>query len=159
VLFVGRFVPKKGFAEVAAAASDDYDIVFVGGDRPAGVDDPRLHFLGGMPAAEMPAVYGLADVMVVASVGECPLTVLESMSSGLPLVVRDDPALHTTWTSGPGVTFVDPADLGPVLSRLVADPVGLREAGRAAHEFVQARFSWSAHLGTLEGVYLEVLEA
>ena len=94
---------------MAAAASDDYDIVFVGGDRPAGVDDPRLHFLGGLPAAEMPSVYGLADVMVVASVGECPLTVLESMSSGLPLVVHDDPALHSPWTSGPGVRFVDMA--------------------------------------------------
>ena len=52
-LFVGRFVPKKGFAHVAAAASDDYGIVFAGGDRPAGVDDERLHFLGGRPAAEM----------------------------------------------------------------------------------------------------------
>ena len=102
-------MPKKGFAHVAAAASDDYGLVFVGGDRPAGLDDERLHFLGGRPAAEMPGIYRCADVMVVASVGECPLTVLEAMSSGLPVLANDDPALHSPWTSGPGVRFVDMA--------------------------------------------------
>ncbi len=112
-LFVGRFVPKKGFAAVAAAAGDDYGLVFVGGDRPPGMDDPRLHFLGGVPADEMPPIYRCADVMVVASVGECPLTVLEAMSSGLPVLVNEDPALHSPWTAGPGVRFVDMAGRRP----------------------------------------------
>ena len=104
--------------------SDDYGLVFVGGDRLPGLDDERLHFLGGRPAAEMPAIYRSADVMIVASVGECPLTVLEAMSSGLPVLVNDDPALHSPWTSGPGVQFVDMAagDLREALERLVADP-------------------------------------
>ena len=73
---------RRASPVVAAAAGDDYDLVFVGGDRPAGVDDPRLHFIGALPPAEMPAVYACADVMVVASVGECPLTVLEAMAAG-----------------------------------------------------------------------------
>ena len=108
-LFVGRFVPKKGFAEVAAATSDVYGLVFAGGDRPPGLPDERLHFLGAVSADDMPRVYRCADAMIVASVGECPLTVLEAMSSGLPVLANDDPALHSPWTSGPGVRFVDVA--------------------------------------------------
>jgi len=156
-LFVGRFVPKKGFAHVAAAASDRYDLVFVGGDRPPGVDDERLHFLGGRPAAEMPLIYRCADVMVVASVGECPLTVLEAMSSGLPLLANDDPALHSPWTSGPGVRFVDMArgDLRQALEELVADPSQMRRLGAEAREFVESSYSWDTHVDHLEQVYAE----
>jgi glycosyltransferase involved in cell wall biosynthesis len=155
VLFVGRFVPKKGFDLVAAAAGDDYDITFAGGDRPPGLDDPRLHFLGSVPAAEMPDVYAGADVMVIASVGECPLTVLEAMASGLPVLLREDPALHSPWTAGPGVRFVDMAagDLAEALRQTVADPVAMRRTGAEGHDFVQAEFSWDAHLDQLEGVY------
>ncbi|WP_051276569.1 glycosyltransferase family 4 protein [Marmoricola sp. URHB0036] len=157
-LFVGRFVPKKGFAQVAAAASDDYGTVFAGGDRPVGVDDERLHFLGGRPAAEMPAVYRCADAMVVASVGECPLTVLEAMSSGLPVLANDDPALHSPWTSGPGVRFVDisSGDLRPALEDLVADRASMRSAGAQARAFVEGAFSWDAHVDRLESLYDEL---
>ncbi|MET0838240.1 MAG: glycosyltransferase family 4 protein [Marmoricola sp.] len=156
VLFVGRFVPKKGFAHVAAAASDAYGIVFVGGDRPPGVDDPRLHFLGGRPASEVPPIYRCADVMVVASVGECPLTVLEAMSSGLPVVANDDPALHSPWTSGPGVAFVDvaaPGALRLALAKLVGDPALMSRMGEDARTFVETSFSWETHVDQLEAAY------
>lgn len=157
-LFVGRFVPKKGFDLVAAAADDEYDIAFAGGDRPVGVDDPRLRFLGAVPAAAMPEVYADADVMVVASVGECPLTVLEAMASGLPVLLREDPALHSPWTSGPGVRFVDMAsgELRGALRDLVADPEKMRRMGDEGAAFVRASYSWDAHLDRLEQIYLRV---
>ena len=154
-LFVGRFVPKKGFAHVAAAASDSYGLVFVGGDRPPGADDERLHFLGGRPPEEMPDIYRSADVMIVASVGECPLTVLEAMSSGLPVLANDDPALHSPWTSGPGVRFVDMAagDLRDALETLVADEPLRTQLGTEGHHFVETAFSWDAHVDQLESAY------
>jgi glycosyltransferase involved in cell wall biosynthesis len=160
VLFVGRFVPKKGFPLVAAAADPAYDLVFVGGHRPRGLDDRRMHFLGGLPSAVMPRVYACADVMVVASVGECPLTVLEAMSSGLPVVLNDDPALHSPWTAGPGVEFVDMAGGGlrERLVRLVGNPAVMRRMGEEAHAYVRWAFSWQAHLDQLEGVYREALQ-
>jgi glycosyltransferase involved in cell wall biosynthesis len=158
VLFVGRFVPKKGFAHVAAAASDRYDLVFVGGDRPPGINDERLHFLGGRPASEMPGIYRAADVMVVASVGECPLTVLEAMSSGLPVVANDDPALHSPWTVGPGVRFVDIAagGLPGALERLVASPAEVARTGQGGRAFVETAFSWESHVDHLEATYAAI---
>ncbi|KQW49044.1 hypothetical protein ASC77_10080 [Nocardioides sp. Root1257] len=160
VLFVGRFVPKKGFDLVAAAAGDDYDITFAGGSRPPGVDDPRLHFLGSVPATEMPEVYARADVMVVASIGECPLTVLEAMASGLPVLLRDDPALRSPWTAGPGVRFVDMAggELASAIRETIADPDALRRTGAAGRDFVLERFSWDVHVDRLESVYRTELE-
>lgn len=158
VLFVGRFVPKKGFDVVAAAAGDEYDLVFAGGERPAGFEDPRLHFLGAVPAARMPEVYRSADAMVIASVGECPLTVLEAMSSGLPVLLREDPALHSAWTAGPGVWFVDMegGELREALRALVADPEEMRRIGAAGRAHVVGAFSWQAHLDHLETTYRRV---
>ena len=46
--------PRRASTWSRPPRGDDYDIVFAGGDRPPGVDDPRLHFLGAVPAAEMP---------------------------------------------------------------------------------------------------------
>jgi glycosyltransferase involved in cell wall biosynthesis len=159
VLFAGRFVPKKGFPWVTAAASDSYRIAFAGGDRPPSAPDPRLTFLGTVPAERMPAVYRCADVFVAASVGECPLTVLEALSSGLPVVLHDDPALRSPWTSGPGAYFVDMStgDLGEQLDKLLADPESLRSAGSAARDFVARSFSWDAHVDRLETLYRRVL--
>lgn len=155
VLFVGRFVPKKGFGLVAAAADDAYEIAFAGGDRPPGLDDPRLTFLGAVPAAAMPEVYAGADVMVVASVGECPLTVVEAMASGLPVVLREDPALHSPWTSGPGVRFVEMpgSALRDVLRELAADPDLRARLGAGARDHVAASYSWDVHVQRLDEIY------
>jgi glycosyltransferase involved in cell wall biosynthesis len=157
-LFVGRFVPKKGFDVVAAAAGDEYEIAFAGGPRPPGVSDPRLRFLGAVPADEMPEVYASADVMIVASVGECPLTVLEAMASGLPVLLREDPALHSPWTAGPGVRFVDMAagDLAEALRKLVADPDEMRRLGAEGAAFARATYSWETHVDRLEQIYRSV---
>jgi glycosyltransferase involved in cell wall biosynthesis len=126
LLFVGRFVPKKGFAMVAAAASDGYRVV-----------------------------YRAVDAFVVASVGECPLTVLEAMSSSLPVLLNDDPALHSPWTAGPGVRFVDMAagDLRHAIQGLVSDRDAMVAIGARGHRHVQEAFSWEAHLDRLETIY------
>jgi glycosyltransferase involved in cell wall biosynthesis len=159
LLFVGRFVPKKGFPLVAAAAADDYRIVFAGGDRPDGLDDERLVFLGSLPPDELARIYRCVDAFVVASVGECPLTVLEAMSSALPVLVNDDPALHSPWTAGPGVRFVDMAGggLADAAAELLGDLALARRLGADAHGVVRREFSWDVHTDALEAIYRETL--
>jgi glycosyltransferase involved in cell wall biosynthesis len=83
------------------------------------------------------------------------------MSSALPLVANDDPALHSPWTRGPGVEFVDVArgELRATLERLVGDPEAARQLGAEARELVRSSFSWEAHLERLEATYRSVLHA
>jgi glycosyltransferase involved in cell wall biosynthesis len=161
VLFVGRFVPKKGYPLVAAAAGDDYRLVFVGGDRPHGLTDDRLIFLGALPADDLAEVYRCVDAFVVASVGECPLTVLEAMSSGLPVLANEDPALHSPWTAGTGVQFVDMSSgqLPAAIEGLLSDPARMRTMGAEARSHVQQAFSWDAHVDGLSEVYRKAVEA
>jgi glycosyltransferase involved in cell wall biosynthesis len=87
--------------------------------------------------------------------------VLEAMSSGLAVLANDEQALHSPWTSGPGVRFVDMAvgDLRPALEELVADPVGMHRLGEEGHEFVETAFSWEAHVDRLESVYEELRDS
>ena len=92
-VFVGRFVPKKGFDKALAATSDDYKIVFIGGDPPAeAADDPRAIFLGQLSRDDLAEVYRACDLFVLPSESEgFPLTAQEAMASGLPIVITDDP--------------------------------------------------------------------
>lgn len=161
VLFVGRFVPKKGFSVVVAAASDAYRLVLVGGDRPEGADDRRLSFLGARPAEAMPEIFRCVDAVVVASVGECPLTVLEALGSGVPVVANDDPALHTPWTDGPGVVFADmssAATLRAALEETVGRLPALRDVMGTERERVLSSYSWDVHLDELAHLYEELLD-
>lgn len=148
-LFVGRFVPKKGFEVVAAAADPRYRLVFAGGDRPDNRPDlADAVFLGQVPYEQMPAVYAAADVFVSASTGEGPMTVLEAMSSGTPVILRDDPGHRALGLSGPGAIFSDltAENLRETLLGLAASPDGTADAGRQAHKEVSERESWQGHV-------------
>lgn len=159
VLYVGRFVPKKGFDLVLGSVTEDHLTVFVGGDRPAGTRDARAHFAGSLSSAEVVPYYQVADLFVGASVGESPLTVLEALSCGLPAILHDDPGVRALGLVDADVRFADlrSGGLRKAVERLVHDPhalAGLAVAGRAAAE---RSVSWDAHVDRLGEVYAEVL--
>lgn len=161
VLFVGRFVPKKGFSDVLASAGPDHRLVFVGGIRPPGVSGDHL-FLGSLEPEEVAQLYRLADVFVDASVGECPMTVWEAMASGLPVLANDEPGHH-----GLGLEDVDGVELVDVrggrlpdaVRRLVCDPPERVRRGVLARREAESAHSWSAHLDQLGQLQAQALGA
>lgn len=157
VLFVGRFVPKKNFELVAAAVSDDYRLVFVGGDRPVHLPDPRLLFLGELDADQVAEVYRCCDLFIGASVGEAPLTVREAMSSGTPVLLAEGPSYRALGIDETTARYVDLAthDLRDAVADTLADPV-LDERARRARQRAVAEFSWTTHMDSLQDVYDEV---
>ena len=160
-LYVGRFVPKKGFDLVTAATSDHYRLVLVGGDRPAHLDSPRLTFLGQLDAQRLAAVYRACDVFVGASVGEQPLTVQEAMASGLPVVLNDTEAYRALDLDDRAALFLPMTTetLRQTLEGLRLRRQELRERATAGRDMVERAGSWQSHLETLVSVYSDVMGA
>jgi D-inositol-3-phosphate glycosyltransferase len=90
VLFVGRFVPKKGFDKVMAARDPDYQLVCAGG-QPDPFTSDDIVLIGTLPQAELADYYRAADIFVLPSEGEgFPLSIQEAMATGLPIITAYD---------------------------------------------------------------------
>ncbi|GGO71857.1 glycosyltransferase family 4 protein [Nocardioides deserti] len=154
VLFVGRFVPKKGFDVVAAAAGEGYRVVFVGGDRPAHVaESPDRIFLGALSSEDVAAIYRACDVFVCASVGEGPMTPMEALLSGCAVVVNKDPAMRALGL-GDGVLEIamTAESLRECLVTLVGRPGAVRELASRGRRVADEVPTWVQHLDELETV-------
>ena len=117
VLFVGRFVEKKGLAVLRALAQARGDLTFLlagsGPIRPECWGLANVHVLGVQAPEALARLYRAADVLLLPSVGEgYPLVIQEAMACGLPVVCgepanRADPGA-AAWLRGV------PIDLGDV---------------------------------------------
>jgi glycosyltransferase involved in cell wall biosynthesis len=154
VLGVGRLTEQKGFGDLveAACALPDAAIVLVG-DGPLrpdlerwaellGVAD-RVFFLG--HRANVRALLAAADVVAVPSREEgLPLSLLEAMAAGTPIVAADIPGIALAIGNGTSGLLVPPGDvpaLAAALRRLLDDP-GLGGALAAeARRIVGDRFA------------------
>jgi D-inositol-3-phosphate glycosyltransferase len=154
VLYVGRFVPKKGFDVVSAATGPGYRLVFAGGVRPARLPESADRvFLGALSPADVAAAYRACDVFVCASVGEGPMTPMEALLSGCAVLINDDPALHALGL-GEGVRTLPMSaeSLRASLTDLAADPAAVRDLAASGQEVARTLPTWRDHVEELEAV-------
>ncbi|MFL6116801.1 MAG: glycosyltransferase family 4 protein [Catenulispora sp.] len=156
VLFVGRFVPKKGFDLLLAAADPAYRLVFAGGpaEAPAAADS-ALH-LGPLPPADVAAAYRACDVFALPSTSEgFPLTVQEAMSSGLAVVTTDDSGYAAYDLDRDRVSLVDrdTETLRVRLREIAADSELRGQMGKYAREYAVEHFAWPDHASRLIEAY------
>lgn len=118
LLFVGRFVEKKGLSIIRAmaAARPDWHVVLAG----RGPIDPdnwglaNVQVLRDRAGSSLAALYRSAKALILPSVGEgFPLVVQEAMACGLPVICgeetsRGDPAAKA-WLCPVDVDLSDPA--------------------------------------------------
>jgi D-inositol-3-phosphate glycosyltransferase len=161
-LFVGRFVPKKGYDTVCACAGDGYVLVLVGGpppDRDAGRRD--VIFTGPVPHDEIADLFRACDVFVLPSESEgFPVTVQEAMACGLPVVTTDDPAYDVYRLDRELIALVPPTvpAVTSALQRLAADEPLRMRMGSYSLDVARTRFSWSEHIRTLDRLYGTALD-
>jgi glycosyltransferase involved in cell wall biosynthesis len=152
LLFVGRFVEKKGLAVLRELAQrlPEARWLFAGW----GPQDPvrwelaNVTVMHGRSGAQLAPLYQAADLLVLPSVGEgFPLVVQEAMACGTPALVGTETASGCPQAEG---LLLGEATGGPEtaerwmarLQSLLASPQTLQQMRGAAAQFSRENWSW-----------------
>lgn len=155
LLFVGRFVAKKGLPilELLARAMPEVDWVFAG---PGPLDPeiwglPQVRVLRERSGAAIAELYQAADLLVLPSIGEgLPLVIQEAAACALPVLctaetAAADPALPALLNQA-SVLPLDPVATAQRwrehITALLSDRTALAAQGEALARFARYRWSW-----------------
>jgi len=126
--------------------------------RALGVDG-RVTFTGRLDNERIAELYRDADVFINPSlVDNMPISVLEAMASGVPVVSTNVGGVPFIAEHGRTALLVPPRDaeaMARALLELLADPGAAQRLAGAARESVQ-QYSWRRVRGTLLGLYQEL---
>lgn len=175
VLFVGRIVPEKRpdlLVEAMAQVPEDIPVAIVGDSsfsdeyvdrlREMGLADRRIVFPGYVYGDDLGALYSNAAVFVQPSDLEgLPLTLLEAVSYGLPIVASDiaphhevldgcDCGAHRMFRAG------DASDLARALRGVLEDLELSRRAARLEVDTLLRPYRWQAAATELAALYRKV---
>jgi glycosyltransferase involved in cell wall biosynthesis len=167
VVTVGRLAaPKDPLTLVHALASlglRPYSLAFIGDgrDRPRVEAELRAQRLGDRVAllgerSDVPQLLAAADVFVLSSASEgAPLSILEAMAAGLPVVASDVGGVAELVEDGVTGLLVPPADparLAQALARVLDDRDLRQRLGTAGRARARERFD----LGALRAAHVEL---
>jgi glycosyltransferase involved in cell wall biosynthesis len=158
--------------EAVARVADVHLVVAGGGElldrfravaATAGVAD-RVHFLGAVPHAELPAVLRAADLFLLTT--EPPesfgIVVIEAMACGLPAIASDYPGVRAVVDDGETGLVVarnDPAAVAAAVQQLATDREARARMGAAGRAKAEAEWSWPQLVDRMDAVYAEAIEA
>jgi glycosyltransferase involved in cell wall biosynthesis len=175
VLYVGLLTPRKGVLDLLEASrllrkrGVAHELWLLGGtpdEGPAAEAEVRAsldgtaRLLGTRPPEEMPAAFAVADVFCLPSWWEAmPLSVLEAMAGGLPVVATDVGDVGRAVADGVTGFVVppkDPEQLAARLERLLIDADLRRRMGEAGRARVAEMFSADVTAAAVSALYDEV---
>ncbi len=175
MLFVGRLDPQKAPFVLLEAFERlitrhiDWQLLFVGEGplRPSMTDwvaehrlNSSIHFAGWRP--DVPELLKTADVLVLPSLWEgMPNIVLESMASGLPVVVSRVEGTEELIRNGETGLLVTPgsaAELERQIETVLIDREFSTKLSTAAQPFVFNNFTTEAMIHSYEQLYLQLLQ-
>lgn len=167
LLTVARLVPYKGVGELISALIDltkemDIELIVIG----EGPDRPRLEvlaegapvrFTGFVEEERLPAYYSIADAFVLPTFGEgMPLTLLESMACGTPVVSTQSGSIpdFVDETVGELVEPKSRSSLQSGIQRLLSR--NLDEIGENCRNRAVSEHSWGAMADATIDLYKEL---
>ena len=157
LLFVGRFVERKGLSilRAMAVAEPDSDFLLVGSGPidPASWRLPNVRVLGRKSRTELAEVYQSADALLLPSVGEgYPLVIQEALACGLPVFCGQDSAAADPDASAMlHAVDIDPADPAGTAARLSAAIFRTQLGPRLElADYARKTYDWDANAAWLE---------
>lgn len=168
VVFLGRLVEDKGFADLLQAWDSSLGTLVVAGDGPLRAEaearaqrDPSVKVLGQLPWADCMELLGSARVAVVParSYETFGLVVVEAFAHGVPVVASRLGALAELVDDGETGALAEPGDpegLRKALA-LVADPVTSVAFGERARQVYLDRFTPERDLVATERIYTDAI--
>lgn len=168
VLGVSRLVPRKGFDVLidAVYGLDGVQLAIAGTGRDAARLErrvrrggsrlaARVHLLGRVSDADLPALYGSADVFGMLcrerwgglEAEGFGIVFLEAAACGVPAIAGRSGGAHEAVVDGETGLVVDPHDVGAVrdaIAGLLADDGERRRMGQAALARARAEYSYDA---------------
>ncbi len=155
VIFVGQITQRKGLSYLveafrrAALPASELLLVgpIVGSDAPWRAT-PGVRHVAPVPRAALPALYATADVYVLPSLAEgFPLTQVEAMAMGLPVIVSENTSAHDVVTDGEDGYVVPIRDAGAIAERLrlLHGDADLRARIGAAARLRAEQFGWARY--------------
>ncbi|MDH7486508.1 MAG: glycosyltransferase [Anaerolineae bacterium] len=175
LLFVGRLRYYKGLSYLIQAMAHVPATLLVVGSGPmerewrqlaaaTGVAD-RVHFLGDVEDAALPAYYHAADLFVLPASQRSEafgIVLVEAMASGTPLI-STELGTGTSYVNRHGETGLvvpprDPQALAAAINELLADDERRQAMGHAARARAEAEFSLPAMVERVLEVYEGVLQ-
>ncbi len=166
IVSVGRYVEKKGFADLIEACrllrerGVEFECAIIGGGpletvlreqiAVAGLED-RVRLLGPRSQADVRLALAEAQVFALACVPDSeggsdnlPTVIMEAMACGLPVVSTDLAGVPEMMTSGHEGFLTEPHDpsgFADALEKLLRDPQHAERCGREARVSAAVRFS------------------
>lgn len=176
ILYAGLLTPRKGVVDLMRASEEldrrgiAHELVLAGGMPDEGPEDEaavraaapqRARLLGGQPYEEMPALYRSSDVFCLPSWFEAmPLSILEAMASGLPVVATDVGDVRRIVEDGVTGLVIPPKRpdvLADALGRLVEDAELRRSMGGAGRSAVEGRFTVGRMIDEVDALYKQLV--
>jgi len=172
-LFMGRLGERKGVYDIIESArriqSPQVRIRLYGdGDLEnvreaivaAGVED-KVHVCGWIDGNRKDEAFRQADVLLLPSYNEgLPISVLEAMAYGLPVLVTDVGGIPEAVEDGVNGFLLCPGACEQLASRmeeLASEPELRRRMGKVGHEIAARKFALSVIVRQLEGLYDELI--
>lgn len=157
VLFVGRFVPKKGFDILYNAKDPSYLLVFVGGGIIPEhiVSDNSVRIMGPLPQEELAMMYKASDVFILPSYGEgFPLSIQEAMATGLPIITSKHNRFDQIYDN-PLITYIDitELDITSAIKKIQSDTTLQQEMGQYSSKIARDNYSWEKNCTKLVDIY------
>lgn len=176
IVYVGLLTPRKGVIDLIEASrllterGVAHRLSLVGGTPDEGVDAElevtaaaatgTAELRGRFPASKMPAIYAEADIFCLPSWWEAmPLSVLEAMACGLPVVASDVGDISRAiedGTTGYVVPAKNPTTLADALERLLIDPELRTRMGQAGRARVVEKFSQKVMARNISKVFADI---